>query len=219
MGHSDGPTAPWSGLTCRRCRDGPCEQRGCSGLGCDDGIVSVGQYRTEEEATAPYIGLSSPPPRSAEEAAEPFSASVAAGLRCHPVVGGFKNPFGPIAVSRDGAAIGITSASNDVAVLDAATLRRRFPDVEIRPAFIIAMAISDDGSKVAVGCDDHGQRGGMASDPIFVVDMKSGVARPLRPDCHTLAKSVAVIAAGSLAAAASIWLLWRTRPRAGGAPT
>ena len=96
---------------------------------------------------------------------------------CHPVVGGFKNPFGPIAVSRDGAAIGITSASNDVAVLDAATLRRRFPDVEIRPAFIIAMAISDDGSKVAVGCDDHGQRGGVRHpDPIFVVDMKSGVA-------------------------------------------
>ena len=168
-----------------------------------DIIVSVGGYRSEEEIARPSIGFSGAPYRVVLRTLSSRTTRVAPLLHI---------PLGPIVVGWGGAVIGVTLMGEGVVVLDAATLDRRYPIVYI--SSIRSMAISDDGATVAAACEDNTRfQHPPRPDPIFVVDMKTGVARPLRPDCHTVAKSVAVAVLGSLALGLCLWLLWRTAPR------
>ena len=125
--------------------------------------------------------------------------------------------YGRVAADANGTVIGTTAPlEQGVLVLDVANLKPRYhpsPTVA-EPEGIRYLAISDGGAKAAVACGDIGPyRNPAGPASIFVVDMKTGVMRALRPDRHSVAKSAAVTAFGSPLIAVCIWLLWRTAPR------
>jgi hypothetical protein len=118
---------------------------------------------------------------------------------------------GALCAAADATALATDFGQADLAVLDAATLRPKYPRLRSMGVDADLLAASDGGAQVACA---YGHTPG-----VFVADMQGGAVRQLRPHRNNVPRILAVVAIGGVLVAGCLWLLARTVRRRGSAPS